>query len=723
MSKINSSKAERTAVMPKHLLPVFLIFCLAFLAVAWFTVCAINRYNAAKVEEYMESHEAKIMDLIESHSVSVYEDTPYASCDEIDHSCFVFNSKNGDEMALQDFPFNAPGWLITYEKNGNNLQFAYNWEDQTAKYRMSHFGEYYEWQDLATYEGNPIEVSAVPLSGCDLNNLVYQNKFYLLIDSEKYENMPSDSLKAGFLQVQNVGNWTLQTFYHLTDSRIWKRTLVNNTVREPGWVMCGSSDTYEWQDSTTDEGNPIEVSAVPLSGCDLNNLVYQNKFYLLIDSEKYENMPSDSLKAGFLQVQNVGDWTLQTFYHLTDSQIWKRTLVGNTVRGPGWVMCGSSDTIYDTVQNINRDSIYNTYIFPSMSAFSIDSNGCLQAVDDESTPEDKATDMTGAIMLMLESTGHCKLGAGTYYVSGNIDLPSGSSLEGCGNNTIIRLLPSSASGYVIRILQNNTVRGIRFSGGKSAPKGVLSDATNFGSQNGIVFTGNADGKDETRPVALTNIVTDCWFENFDGSGFYGYNTGGGMQNTVNLTDCFFDHCRIGINIDFFMEYSKVNNCIITNCYYACINNGGNNVFTNCTFHGVVGWMCDNSADDKRNNLHGSCIGCTFNHINNMNRPDILGRGYAVIILNSNNGFVFTGCQFWYGNVLIDNSRAIAFSDCLFGNQDPVITVSGNDWGAFFHDVTFFNEPILNVNEKTIFVNCFASDGTRIVSTGKSSKSK
>ena len=622
MSKINSSKAERTAVMPKHLLPVFLIFCLAFLAVAWFTVCAINRYNAAKVEEYMESHEAKIMDLIESHSVSVYEDTPYASCDEIDHSCFVFNSKNGDEMALQDFPFNAPGWLITYEKNGNNLQFAYNWEDQTAKYRMSHFGEYYEWQDLATYEGNPIEVSAVPLSGCDLNNLVYQNKFYLLIDSEKYENMPSDSLKAGFLQVQNVGNWTLQTFYHLTDS-----------------------------------------------------------------------------------------------------QIWKRTLVGNTVRGPGWVMCGSSDTIYDTVQNINRDSIYNTYIFPSMSAFSIDSNGCLQAVDDESTPEDKATDMTGAIMLMLESTGHCKLGAGTYYVSGNIDLPSGSSLEGCGNNTIIRLLPSSASGYVIRILQNNTVRGIRFSGGKSAPKGVLSDATNFGSQNGIVFTGNADGKDETRPVALTNIVTDCWFENFDGSGFYGYNTGGGMQNTVNLTDCFFDHCRIGINIDFFMEYSKVNNCIITNCYYACINNGGNNVFTNCTFHGVVGWMCDNSADDKRNNLHGSCIGCTFNHINNMNRPDILGRGYAVIILNSNNGFVFTGCQFWYGNVLIDNSRAIAFSDCLFGNQDPVITVSGNDWGAFFHDVTFFNEPILNVNEKTIFVNCFASDGTRIVSTGKSSKSK
>ena len=104
---------------------------------------------------------------------------------------------------------------------------------------------------------------------------------------------------------------------------------------------------------------------------------------------------------------------------------------------------------------------------------------------------------------------------------------------------------------------------------------------------------------------------------------------------------------------------------------------------------------------------------TFNHTDNMNRPDFLGSGSAVVILNGNHGYIFSGCQFWFGNIVIDNSRAITFSDCLFGNSDPVITVTGNDWGAFFHGNTFFNMPRLNVNIKTRFVDCYTSDGTLV----------
>lgn len=517
----------------------------------------------------------------------------------------LFNSVNGDSCTLSDFPFDDPGWLVTYYFLGNNLQIAYSWTDGSAKYRVSHFGEYLDWQKMSYSQDNLMNKNFAPLPGCDLDDIILENGFYLLKDSEKYENMPLKSVKKGFLQVQYSGNETLQTFYTLTDKRIWKRSFSGILVREPGWVLCSG----------------------------------------------------------------------------------------------------------DLDPNANR--IYNTYIIPTQPSIAIDNNGWLQAIDDETTDEDKATDMTGAIMLMLKSTGKCCLGPGTFYVSGNIDLPAGTTLEGSGSNTILRLLPTDESTYIVRILDKNTVRGIRFSGGKTAPSQLFTNETKSSLQNGIVFTGNGNGKEATRSSAVTNIIENCWFENFDGAGLYGYNTGGSLKNTVNMSDCFIDHCRVGINLDYFVEYSKFSDCIITSCYYACINNGGNNVFTGCTFHGVVGWMCDNTDGDKYNNMHGSCIGCTFNHLDNMNHSDLLGRGSAVIILSANHGFVFDGCQFWYGNIIIDDSRAIMFDDCLFGNEDPVITVTGEDYGVFFHDDIFYNMPILQVNSKTKFINCYDSEGTLI----------
>lgn len=608
----------------KYLTPSIVLAVLLFVAMILFFAIQIYRNKIEALYQYVDSKNADIQEQINQGNMAVLgPDSPYNSCDDIDRSCVIFNSKSNDQMTLMDFPFTAPGWLITYEQNGNNLQFAYNWSDQSAKFRVAHFGEWLPWNDLFINQDCLLEGSPTYLQSCNLNDVIRQNKFYLLVDDQQYGNMPLDSLRAGFLQVQFSGNWTMQTFYHLTDHRIWKRSFMGDNEREPGWVLINNDD----------------------------------KIQSLQDSE-------DSID-------------------------------------------------YAITQNINRDSIYNTYILSSNPSISYNSSEIIEAIDNESTSIEEATDMTAAIMLMLKTTGHCKLGPGTFYVSGNIDLPFGACLEGCGYNTIVRLFPDTNSGYITRILQNNTVRGIRFSGGKSSPANLLVDDSNFGLRNGIVFTGNADGEEESRSQALTNIITDCWFENFDGAGFYGHNTGGGIANTVSMSDCFIRNCRVGINIDYYMEYSKFTSCIINSCYYACINNGGNNVFTGCTFHGVVGWMCDNTNQDKRNNTHGSCIGCTFNHINNINRPDILGRGSAIIILNGNSGYVFSGCQFWYGNIVIDNSRAISFSDCLFGNSDPVITVSGDDWGVFFHDNTFFNKPVLHVNSKTRFVDCFTSDGSLV----------
>ena len=70
------------------------------------------------------------------------------------------------------------------------------------------------------------------------------------------------------------------------------------------------------------------------------------------------------------------------------------------------------------------------------------------------------------------------------------------------------------------------------------------------------------------------------------------------------------------------------------------------MFTGCTFHGTIGFLMDNSNGDAANPAHGSCIGCTFNHIDNWNHPADLGGGDAVKVISNPHGFLFDGCQFW-----------------------------------------------------------------------------
>ncbi len=449
-----------------------------------------------------------------------------------------------------------------------------------------------------------------------------------------------------------------------------------------------------------------------LTSCDLNDLTEGNHFYLLIDSQEYSNLPLQSLKTGFLQIMQSSNWGLQIFYELKQSKVWKRAFSNGTIASEWIQIGGGNETIYNITQEINRDTISNTYNITTSPSITTDTNNYIQAVDTASTPESSATDMTGPIMSMLNSTGHCKLGPGVFYVSGNINMPDGSSIEGCGNKTIVRLLSSVNSGYILRIQQYNTVKDIHFSGGTSLPTNLYTDGTNMGSRHAIYMIGNADGQEATQRPTAQCIITNCWFDNFDGSAFYAHNTGGGIHNSVIFSDSHIEHCRVGLNIDYYNEYAKYSHLVIFQCYYACINNGGNNIFTGCTFHGVVGWLTDNSNNDKSNNQHGSCIGCTFNHIDNMNNPSVLGNGKAVHIINGVAGFIFTGCQLWYGNVYIENSQGVQFSDCLFGNNAIEIEVTG-DYPAFFFNNIFWTQPTLNVTTSTKFKDNYLRSGEEV----------
>lgn len=427
------------------------------------------------------------------------------------------------------------------------------------------------------------------------------------------------------------------------------------------------------------------------------------------------NIPYE--KAQFLldlALSNVSNIHIQfSFPYYTDEKIYYR-IRDNSKTWSSWVMLDTGGTTTTITQEVSRDTYNNTYNITTSPQITTDTNGWLRAVDTNTADESNKTDMTGPIMSMLNSTGYCHLGPGIFYVSGGIDMPADSMIEGCGKQTIIRLLQSTTSGYIVRMHTRSTLKNVCFSGGYNI--GSISNG-NIGGRKGINYIGNRDGQNpEVTPSNCTLcMIEGCWFENLD-SGIYGYNAGGGLQNGLEVSNCFFTRCKAGINLDYWVEYSKFTNCVTFQCYYACINNGGNNVFTACTFHGVIGFLIDNSANNKTNNAHGSCVGCTFNHIDNMNNPSELGKGIGIKVLNTVAGFLFANCQIWYGRIHIESSKGIQITGCeiggLGGSEYPVLETSG-DYMVFVDNCLFQNNPTKSTSSPTKFTNCWTYDGASV----------
>ena len=525
---------------------------------------------------------------------------------------------------------------------------------------------------------------------------ITNNSIYFVSANQGNPNIPDFPFSSGWLQtfVTN-SNLKMQIAYpYNADDSIkyrnkriaqgwtsWK-AVDENTIKNYGGA--GNGQFASCDNITKDsiyfvsayQGNP-NIPDFPLSSGWLQTIVTNSNLIMQI---AYPYNADDSIK--YRNKRTAQDWTS-----------WK-AVAGDTV------------TI---TQEVNRDTYNNTYEITTIPTITTDSNGWLQPIDIDTSDETGKTDMTGAIMSMLNSTGYCHLASGIYYVSGNIDIPEGATLEGCGKDTIIRLLGSVTSGYICRLKEYSTIKNIRFSGGYA--QGDISNG-NIGGRKGIIFIGNRDGQDTGITPSTTKCcqITGCWFENLD-SGIYGHNAGGGMQEGLIVSNCYITRCKAGINLDYWTEYCKFTNIVTFQCYYACINNGGNNVFIGCTFHGVIGFLIDNSSRNKVNNAHGSVVGCTFNHIDNMNHPETLGNGYGIKVIDTDNGFIFTGCQIWYGKIYVESSKGIQFSDCLIGGY-PTIETIGNDT-VFFNGCIFHTSPTKDTASPVIYDNCYLFDGTTV----------
>lgn len=357
-------------------------------------------------------------------------------------------------------------------------------------------------------------------------------------------------------------------------------------------------------------------------------------------------------------------------------------------------------TVDQTVQQIN-----NTYDLDVSPTITTDAHGWLQAVDTNTADETGKTDMTPAIMAMLNATGYCHLGEGVYYVSGNIDMPAQSTLRGCGRKTVIRLLSSVEAGYCIKLENSNTLSDLMVSGAYNA----LSP-TEQGTRTGILFAANDDGQEgATARDTFLCMMSNVRVINFSDSGVKCHNSSMSVARGLYAMNVYATQCWCGVNIDYRSEFNKFVNLCTNDCAYGCINNGGNNVFTSCTFGAnSVGLYIDGT---KYNSGHGTINGCTFCHIGS-------NTGSAITIENTSNGFVISNSQIWYCSVDISNSSGVLFDGCEFGrgireNKGATINISGGNLVmfvgcVFMSDQSYPPDITVTNNSKVKFNACYGS---------------
>ena len=354
--------------------------------------------------------------------------------------------------------------------------------------------------------------------------------------------------------------------------------------------------------------------------------------------------------------------------------------------------------------------------------YEMEENKILESTEDHS-------DRSAEITALLERYGICRLGPGKFYVSG-VQMPENSTLTGCGAATKICLSETGSSpAFVVKMNTRCCVRDIMFVGSETD----IELSPDVSDRHGIGWIGDYSISRDKKKQPAYGTINNCIFKGFSGGAITCDNTGPAVEHGLNISDVQIYNCSAGINIAYLSEYHRVTNAVVYDCYYACVNNGGNNMFLNCGFSnnkvGFITKMVDGSERIQSNNTHGSAIGCTLNH---MDRDDItLGKGEAIHIENGANGFVFDGCQIFYGSIYIKNSAAIALRNCNIGNMRDsagnalgiYITVEETEGyynrdKLFISDCIFSRAPIINSLQtngelKIVWDNCYTKLGEKL----------
>ena len=292
------------------------------------------------------------------------------------------------------------------------------------------------------------------------------------------------------------------------------------------------------------------------------------------------------------------------------------------------------------------------------------------------------TDVTAVIEKMLKDQGVCRLGSGVFYVSG-VNMPDGTAIIGNGNASKIVLAPEIEAGYAVKLGSFCTVKDVAVLGSEE----LIALPEKVGERHGLAFLGKAvleNWQEDQHRQPMHSIISSCYISSFTGGGITCDDTGYSPKCAIVSSDCHIRNCGAGINIPYWSEFHKFTNILSYGNLYGCVNNGGNNVFVNCGFtSNKVGFLIDNSHGNSENDSHGSAIGCTFHHSDN-------NKGVGIMILGARCGYIFSGGQIGFSEIVIENSRGIVF-DGMNIIRNTKISVTGGKMVAFTSCA--FYEPI------------------------------
>ena len=351
-----------------------------------------------------------------------------------------------------------------------------------------------------------------------------------------------------------------------------------------------------------------------------------------------------------------------------------------------------------------NDTISNVKIMKAKTNNEIDNE--LYQISTYST--NNTLDRSTEIQQLLNTNKHVTLSHGVYYLS-NIVMPDDSVIEGQGASTKIYL--RSGGTYAFKLGSRCTIKNVAIYGSDedhTANNSSYPKPSNIGTIKGIVWEGtyNTDSNTPRR-----SIIDGCYIANFDNSGIYMHDTGTNVVTGISISNTYIWYCYAGINMDYSTEFNKISNCAISNCYYGVVNNGGNNMLSNCVIaRNRCGMLIDNSSSQSPNRGHGSVENCNFDHSDE-------NTGYGVEILGNDNGEIFTSCQFFYAGIHVDNSKGIVFGNCLFGrgNDQNGEHVDISDSGLVLFDAcSFRSQPNKTVSSSSVvFANCYTWEGNSV----------
>lgn len=316
-------------------------------------------------------------------------------------------------------------------------------------------------------------------------------------------------------------------------------------------------------------------------------------------------------------------------------------------------------------------------------------------------PTGDTRDRSREIEEILEQKGCCILGVGEFYVSG-VTMPPKSTLMGLGEGSLLVLDPAVEEGYTVKMGNACRVENLSMAGSLED----LGRPASVGTRHGLGFVGNCDPKTRL-PQIKYGIAGDLHLYNFSGGGVTCVGTGFSCDSSLAATNLRIHCCGVGINIPYFSEYHKFTGALCTRNVYGCINNGGNNVFTACSFDGnKIGFLIDNSDKAACNNSHGTAIGCTFNHSDS-------NKGIGIQVLGASHGYVFSACQLFFSQILVENSLGVQFVDFNCG-KDEKITVRGGGL-VRFSGCSFSKPPVVTVEDNPYvrWENCNYRSGEEV----------